>query len=61
MNDLKQDRHKLGLTQRQLATLAKTPLKTYQNWEQGIISTPGSMMVLVDLLLKYKSAVKWLK
>jgi len=61
MNDLKQSRLRLGLTQKQFADLAQTPLKTYQKWEQGIIATPGSMRVLVDLLLKYKSAVKWLQ
>ena len=60
MGDLKQARHQLGLTQKQLAEIAKTPLKTYQKWEQGIIAAPGSMRVLVDLLLRYKSAVKWL-
>ncbi len=61
MDDLKQARSDLGLTQKQLAEIAKTPLKTYQNWEQGVIPVPGSMRVLVDLLLKYKSAVKWLQ
>jgi len=61
MTEIKEARHKLGLTQKQLAEIAKTPLKTYQKWEQGVIATPGSMRVLVQLLLKYKSAVKWLQ
>ena len=60
-NNLKQARQKLGLTQKQLARIAKTPLKTYQKWEQGVIAPPGSMRVLIDLLLKYRSAVKWLQ
>lgn len=59
--DLKQARLRLGLTQKQLSGLAKTPLKTYQKWEQGVIATPGGMRVLIDLLLRYKSAVKWLQ
>lgn len=43
-------RNRLGLSQCEAARLLKTPLDTYQNWEQGRSRIPGVVGVATKLL-----------
>ena len=46
----------MGLTQKQMAGLLNTPLKTYQKWEHGERRTPGVVFAVLFLVDKYKGA-----
>lgn len=35
MNELRAEREKLGMTQKQLSVLTGIPFRTIQNWEEG--------------------------
>lgn len=48
--ELKAARKLLGLPQPEMANLLKTPLRTYQGWEQGETRIPGVAEVAVELL-----------
>ena len=60
-SDLKEARRKLGLlTQKQMEKMLHLPHRTYQDYERGISPVPGPVVAVVDLLLKYNGAVKYL-
>ena len=46
---LKESRDRFGLTAKEMALKLKTPLRTYEGWEQGR-TIPGVVEVAVNLL-----------
>lgn len=50
--DLKSARASLGLSQPQLAAAIGHPVASVRNWEQGRRRIPGSVDVLVKMLLE---------
>ncbi len=56
MIDLKQARSDLGFTQKQMAGVLNTPLKTYIKWEHGDRRVPGVTKAVLYLVGKYKTA-----
>lgn len=61
MDELKEARQKLGLSQQGIADLIGTKLRTWQDWEYGVTQCPGPVSCLVSLLLHYKGAAKHLQ
>lgn len=55
MNELKQIRKKLGLTQSQFCAKIGIPLRTYQRWEKGEISS--NMASLIKFLIEWNETV----
>jgi len=49
---IKQGRHRLNLTQAELAPLLGVSTKTIKNWEQGISKPSKAALMLLDLELK---------
>lgn len=49
-NKLRAFRDSYSLTQTQMAKVLNTPLRTYQNWEQGRF-IPGTVATIFELLL----------
>jgi len=54
MNIIKQSRHRLGLTQAELAPLLGVSLRSIQNYEQGIRTPSKSVIMLLEMELKKK-------
>jgi len=54
MNIIKQSRHRLGLTQAELAPLLGVSLTSIQNYEQGIRTPSKSVIMLLEMELKKK-------
>ena len=52
MNEIKQARHRLNLTQAELAPLLGVSLKTIKNWEQGTRKPSKAALMLLELELK---------
>ena len=52
MNNIRQARHRLNLTQAELAPLLGVSLKTIKNYEQGISTPPKPVMMLLESELK---------
>tara|TARA_R110000744_G_C19306540_1_gene556273 strand:- start:346 stop:519 length:174 start_codon:yes stop_codon:yes gene_type:complete len=52
MDEFKSKRHRLNLTQAELAPLLGVSLKTIKNYEQGISTPPRPVMMLLELELK---------
>lgn len=52
MNNIKQARHRLNLTQAELAPLLGVSLKTIKNWEQGTRNPSKAALMLLELELK---------
>ena len=50
--ELKEARRKIGIYQYQLAVCLDTPVRTLQDWENGINTIPGHMAVLMGLLVE---------
>ena len=53
---IKEARSDLGLTQKQMARMLHTPLRTYIKWENGERRTPGIAFAMIFIVQKYKSA-----
>ena len=51
-DDLKSSRASLGLSQPQLAAAIGHPVASVRNWEQGRRRIPGSVEVVVKMLLE---------
>ena len=51
LQELKEKRQKLGLTQAELARQLNTPFRTYQDWELGNRRIPGILTI----------ALKWVE
>ena len=51
-NPVQTKRHRLNLTQAELAPLLGISLKTIKNWEQGIRKPSKAALMLLDLELK---------
>jgi len=56
MDNLKQARQTLGLTQKQMAVMLNTPLASYLKWEHGERRVPGVVWAILYLVGKYKGA-----
>lgn len=56
MSIIQQARSDLGLTQKQMAKMLNTPLRTYIKWENGERRTPGIAFAVIFVVEKYKSA-----
>lgn len=56
MSKIKEARGNLGLTQKQMAIMLNTPLKTYIKWENGERRTPGIAFAMIFIVEKYKGA-----
>ena len=50
----KELRHKMGLTQRQVADVYKIPYSTIQKWEHGITNPPDYVLRMMWELYKMK-------
>ena len=51
-DELRQGRHRLKLTQAELAPLLGVSLKTIKNWEQGTRKPSKAALILLELELK---------
>lgn len=56
MKTIKEARASHSLTQKQMATVLNTPLRTYIKWESGERRTPGIAFAMIFVVDKYKGA-----
>ena len=52
MDEFKSKRHRLNLTQAELAPLLGVSLKTIKNWEQGTRKPSKAALMLLELEMK---------
>lgn len=59
-SEFKDAQLRLGITNEQAAAALRVSIRTVEKWRQGSRAIPGPTEVVIELLERYKGAVKYL-